>query len=166
MARRLSVCRLGFALALVATTASAAPPACREPGRFVTRDDTVADRETGLTWRRCSLGLAWSAANRCDGELAQLTYGEAEAAAGKAGPDWRLPTADELVTLLTADCGGLAIDREIFSDVPISASGEGSAYWTSTPAGLDDMMITVDFRYGFPDMHSRGLAYHVRLVHR
>ena len=43
-----------------------------------------------------------------------------------------------LVTLLTADCGGLAIDREIFADVPMNASGEGSAYWTSTPAGLDE----------------------------
>ena len=137
---------------------------CSQPDRFAPNDDEIADRQSGLVWKRCSVGLEWLDVDGCRGEISGLTLPEAEAAAQRAGAGWRLPTADELLALVMRDCGEPAIDETAFPDIPLDVGGEASLYWTSTPAGMLDMSVTVDFRYGFYDMHSRGLKYFVRLV--
>ncbi len=156
-----------FALALTCcTSAKAAQTApCHDAARFALDEDEATDRTTGLVWKRCSAGLEWlGAKDGCGGEIAVVNPERADDIARKAGAGWRLPTADELLSLVARACGEPAIDRQIFPDVPLDPGGEGSLYWTTTPAGMLDMMVTVDFRDGTYDMHSRGLNYYVRLV--
>ena len=146
------------------STAPAFAAPCHDPARFVLNDDEATDTRTQLVWKRCSEGLVWLDRDGCRGEIRQSPLETAIEQARKAGDGWRLPTADELLTLVARDCGEPAIDAEVFPDVPLDPGGEGSLYWTSTPAGMMDMTVTVDFRDGTYDMHSRGLHYFIRLV--
>lgn len=100
------------------------------------------------------------------GEATPRPFAAALDHAARAGAGWRLPTADELLRLADRSCGAPAIDPEAFPDVGINPTGEGMLYWSSSEAGLLDMIVTVDFEDGSYDIHSRGLAYHVRLVRR
>lgn len=119
---------------------------------------------TGLVWQRCSIGLKVAADGRCTGERAELSFPEAEAAAKAAGAPWRLPTARELGGLVDQDCGTPAIDRTIFQDVSDSTDEGAEEYWTSTPAGLDEMMYFIDFSFGHADIRSPGFRRYARLV--
>ncbi|MFO1118234.1 MAG: DUF1566 domain-containing protein [Beijerinckiaceae bacterium] len=151
-------------LAALMLFAHGASAACSDPRRFVLDDDEARDTKTGLVWKRCSLGLVWLDRDGCRGEIAQAKLEAARAAAAKEGGGWRLPSADELLTLVMRGCGEPAIEAAAFPDVPLDVGGEGSLYWTSTPAGMLGMTITIDFRDGTYDMHSPGLGYYVRLV--
>lgn len=83
-------------------------------GRYQDNDDgTVTDVKTGLQWMRCSLGQKWNGAN-CIDESKTYTWNESLQIAkklinhrgGYAGyRDWRLPTKDELVTLVYCSSG-------------------------------------------------------------
>lgn len=137
---------------------------CWQPLRFAGEGAEVTDRSTGLVWQRCSHGLRWRDGAGCVGDIEAVRHAAATGLAAAAGPSWRLPTADELATLVRRDCGAPAIDGAVFPDVPDDPVGEGIAYWTATPAGLNDMVVTIDFSTGTADMHSRGLSYFVRLV--
>lgn len=163
MRRAARLASIAVAAALVGGPGGAIAACSTPPERFKADGASVVDHETGLVWQRCSLGLA-ARDTACTGEIERLTLAEASDAATWAGDGWRLPTADEMMSLLDPGCGSPAIDARVFPDVPIDPSGEGSLYWTSTEAGFEAMRITVDFRHAFPDMHSPGLAYHVRLV--
>lgn len=155
---------LVFAFALVCC-AHPLRAACHDPQSFTLDEDEATDRRTGLIWKRCSAGLEWlGEKDGCAGEILGATPTRAEEIARKAGPGWRVPNADELLSLVARDCGEPAIDKRVFPDVPLDAGGEGSLYWTTTEAGMLDMLVTVDFRDGTYDMHSRGLNYFVRLV--
>src|SRR5579859_3793713 len=85
--------------------------------RFVIDGDVVNDHTTGLTWTRKSVGdkaLDWKAA-------------KAACAAARVGgyEDWRLPTIQELLTLVDYNRSNPAIDTAAFEC-------ESSWYWTST----------------------------------
>lgn len=153
---------LATLLFALAHPAARANPCATE--RFVLDDEVAKDAKTKLVWKRCSHGLEWLDRDGCGGKIEGLPLNAAHDLARKAGGGWRLPTADELLTLVVRGCGEPAIDRDIFPDVPLDPGGEGSLYWTSTPAGMLNMTITVDFRDGTYDMHSPGLFYFVRLV--
>lgn len=156
-----------FAIAFIlcTQTGNAQTAPCYAPARFTLDGDEAVDNAAGLIWKRCSAGLEWlGEKDGCGGEIAVANPEQAEELARKAGPGWRVPTADELLDLVARNCGEPAIDARIFPDVPLDPGGEGSLYWTATPAGMLDMMIRVDFRDGTYDMHSRGLNYYVRLV--
>jgi len=131
--------------------------------RFLVKGPEVEDRKTGLVWQRCSLGLAWTRERGCTGARTGYFYPDAETAAARARP-WRLPTAEELGSLIDRDCGQPAIDTNIFPDVSGSVSEAAERYWTATPGGLDDMMVFMDFADGYADIHSRGFHLYVRLV--
>jgi len=155
---------LPFALVFASCAQAHAQP-CHDPARFALDEDEATDRRTGLVWKRCSLGLEWlGEKDGCSGEMIVANPQRAADLAGKAGAGWRVPNADELLALVVRDCGEPAIDRTVFPDVPLDPGGEGSLYWTTTPAGMLDMLVTIDFRDGTYDMHSRGLNYYVRLV--
>lgn len=77
--------------------------------RFQAHEDgTATDTVTGLTWMRCSVGQTWGGQG-CSGEASQLSWhqalraSEGFALAGHA--DWRLPTRDELYTLVYCSSG-------------------------------------------------------------
>ena len=68
------------------------------------QDGTVTHTKTGLTWQRCSVGQTWNDVD-CDGTATPLTYEKATALTSNVGgkTDWRLPTFQELRTLIDKD---------------------------------------------------------------
>jgi len=81
------------------STASASP---NERYRFLGKDQgIVEDIRTKLQWQRCSLGQTWNGAT-CAGEARKYTLDEAQRIA-PAG--WRLPTKDELASLVYCSSG-------------------------------------------------------------
>ncbi len=96
---------------------------------------TVFDTKTGLTWTRCPLGMQWNN-NTCQDVADRMDWGEAQSAIielnsqqdGHAGfHDWRLPTLEELGTLVESSCYEPAINSEIFPNTP------HTGFWSSTP---------------------------------
>jgi hypothetical protein len=152
------------ALVFLCMSQNGANAACADAPHFLVQADEAIDTRTGLVWKRCSSGLAWRGDEGCVGTIGGLSLQGARDLAAQTGHGWRLPDADELLSLVARDCGEPAIDAKVFPDVPLDAGGEGSLYWSSTDAGMLDMTVTVDFRDGSYDMHSRGLQYLVRLV--
>ncbi|MGD9889526.1 MAG: DUF1566 domain-containing protein [Halothiobacillaceae bacterium] len=69
-------------------------------------DGTVLDTTTGLRWMRCYFGQTWSG-NSCTGEARRMAWCDAMeiklAFAGKK--DWRLPTIDELHSIVCCPQG-------------------------------------------------------------
>lgn len=59
-------------------------------------DGTITDTKTNLTWRRCSVGQDWTG-RTCVGKAEELLW---EQAMQQVKDDWRLPTVDELETLV------------------------------------------------------------------
>ena len=81
------------------------PPANVAPNeryRFLGKDQgIVEDTRTKLEWQRCSLGQTWTGAT-CAGEATKYKWNEAQRIA-PAG--WRLPTKDELASLVYCSSG-------------------------------------------------------------
>ena len=70
--------------------------------RFLGKDqEIVEDIRTKLQWQRCSLGQTWNGVT-CAGEATKYQWDEARRAAS-AG--WRLPTKDELASLVYCSSG-------------------------------------------------------------
>ena len=132
--------------------------------RFELRGGDVLDRATRLLWRRCSVGLTWSKSAGCLGERSSLSFEDATTLARRAGRTWRLPTYEELARLIDRDCGSPAIDTAAFPDVTGSTEEGAEEYWTSTKAGINDMLHVVEFSYGYTDVRSPGFQRRARLV--
>lgn len=76
-----------------------------------------------------STGLEWSK-TLCGGK--RVTHEEALKAIAELGPDWRLPTREELLTIVDLSRHDPAIDTEKFPDT------KSEPYWTSTPCAWND----------------------------
>lgn len=119
---------------------------------------TARDTRTGLTWQRCGLGTHWRDGG-CRGELSAVDLADAQAAAPNG---WRLPTIEELATLVDEACDGLAIDRRAFPDLAAD-SGE-TPFWSSSFTGMAELYYYVDFGLRMIDAHSAGFALSARYV--
>jgi hypothetical protein len=155
-------------------------------GRYQDNNDgTVTDVKTNLQWMRFSLGQKWEN-ETCVGEAEGFTWKEAQQAAelinkhgGYAGyQDWRLPTIDELKSLVYCssgqpktwndtgeECEGdyarPTIDSGAFPNIPSSWSW----FWSASPlAGHSGRAWGVHFGSGDADYGSRDYYGHVRLV--
>ena len=72
-----------------------------------------------------------------------VTYAAAQEAIAALGPGWRMPTRQELESLLDLSCHDPAIDTEKFPDT------KSNGYWTSTPCAWNDAAVwVVDFYFG------------------
>ena len=128
----------------------------------------VYDKKTGLIWSRCTHGLSWKKGKGCVGEIELLTLSEARKIE-KNNQGWRLPTVEELASLVELECEKYAINVTIFTDVP-SDEGE-STYWSTSTylsnIGIEKMpalFYTIDFQQGIVDAHTQGIPYRIRWV--
>jgi len=113
---------------------------------------TVSDKSTGLIWQQAKGEKhPWNDAKAyCDG----LSL------AGK--DDWRLPTKDELITIVDKNNFSPAIDESFFPEV---FGTSGVYYWTSTPVeGSDEEAHIVRFFDGEPATHETSRVDGVRCV--
>ena len=107
------------------------------------RDGTVTDKATGLMWRRCPLGYAFSDSttpndwsddscsavgiNQYNWLGALVAVKDVNSAGGEAGhTDWRLPNAKELSSLTEYSCEGESVNMNAFP----AAAGE---FWSASP---------------------------------
>jgi hypothetical protein len=139
--------KLTLSAALLALSVSSAK--AQTNTRLVIQGDTVYDKKTDLTWQRCSVGTRWNPTTQfCVGIKKVMTFDEANAAAWPGG--WRMPTSDELQTLLRGkNADGLYIDSAAFPD---AGDLPTSWYWSSTPNGASHGWF-VDFFNGGTDNH-------------
>jgi len=86
----------------------------------------IFDTKTGLTWARCALGTYWDKKN-CQNVPERMDWDKAHdiilelnnQQGGYIGfRDWRLPTLEELDTLVESKCYGPAINSAIFPKTP------------------------------------------------
>lgn len=129
-------------------------------GRFTLSPDgtQVTDGQTGLTWRRCSEGQAFSAGT-CINLASSFTY-QAALAHAKTQTGWRLPNVKELSSLLVA--GGMAptIDLTVFPATP--SAGCWSTSPTATMRGYVWFVTFGEGRLGYGDRDTH--KNHIRLV--
>ncbi|XCN72502.1 MAG: DUF1566 domain-containing protein [Candidatus Electrothrix aestuarii] len=156
------------------------PQKNRRIGQYIDHGDgTITDTETGLMWKRCAEGL--SGVNCEEGEMERYTWDEAVKRFKKidyAGyADWRLPTIDELKTLLQCskgkdkdgDCNDGSekptINQQAFPNTEAGRFFEAGQFWSGSPyAYLSDFAWFVGFNYGNSRAAFRNGVNAVRLV--
>jgi hypothetical protein len=95
--------------------------------------------------------LEWSPTLN-DGQ--RMSYDDAVEACSKLGDGWRLPTVQELLSIVDYTRYRPAIDVERFPDT------KSGAYWSSTPvAWASRAAWFVDFSYGVSSDFSRDYNY-------
>lgn len=124
---------------------------------------TVLHTPTHLTWQRCMVGQAWNGST-CTGTSSALNWEQAKALTSNlAGQtDWRLPTVQELDSLMDYTQSTNTINRQVFPEsapVPV---------WSSTTAAsANDTSFAwaSNFQYGgLMASHKLNEAHGVRLV--
>jgi len=142
---------------------------CSFPSKtLIATTDEVRDIKTGLIWRRCALGQTWQNNRGCVGEVELMRRAEVEEKARLLGEKWRLPTLDELLTLVDDRCQTPVINTKIFGKVR-DTTGEGANYLTASiylegDAAIPTLFYTIDLLNGGVDAHTKGFAGAVRLV--
>ncbi|MCC6915571.1 MAG: DUF1566 domain-containing protein [Rhodospirillaceae bacterium] len=91
--------------------------------RYVINGAQVFDKETKLTWQRCSLGQKWQEGAGCVGTPQDVSWAQAK----KMDGTWRLPTKDELSSLVSDACLRSA-NAEAFPGFTL----QHPTYWSST----------------------------------
>ena len=116
--------------------------------QFFCSDHTVKDVTTGVTWLRCSVGQAWDPSlDTCTGQIVKLNHEEIAialvAAKKQLGGNWRLPTRNELTSLVCDDCLPPKVNSKYFPNL------SAEAYWTSDKNWLNPRTYwTVNFMTG------------------
>jgi len=131
-------------------------------GRYLDKGDgTVTDQQTGLQWMRCSLGQTWDGQS-CQGDADTYTWDQAMKAAKSfsyAGyDDWRLPTIDELKSIVEKNKRP-AINHQAFPNTV------RAWFWSSSPHAYGSGSAwSVYFYGGYVDGSYKSNGFHVRLV--
>ena len=128
----------------------------------VNGDGTVTDTHTGLMWKQCAEGQSGP---DCKGSAGEFNWDVAmqipktlNQRGGFAGcHDWRLPTKDELASLVMHGRSNPVICTEAFPNAP------SNVFWSSSPGG-DSSAWRVYFGNGHVYGSSRSVAWAVRLV--
>lgn len=112
--------------------------------------------------------MSWKNGAGCVGEIQPLTLKEAREIE-HTNKKWRLPSIDELASLVDVACKNYPIDSTVFPDID-SDEGE-STYWSRTTylsneevKEMPSLFYTMDFMQGRVDAHTQGIAYRIRWV--
>jgi hypothetical protein len=113
---------------------------------FSNNDGTITDNATGLMWQQCGYGQTWDGDN-CTGSYGTRTWQQAldyvqdlNDANYLGYTDWRLPTRNELQSL---------VDFSIYDPATTFPNTVADAYWSSTTnAGNSDNAWYVHFSSG------------------
>lgn len=103
------------------------------PHYTVNGDGTVTDTKTGLMWKQCPEGISGKdcATGKADKFKWQYALDKAKAindGEGYAGhKDWRVPTIEELMSIINTNVKDPTIDSAAFPNTPFDA-----IYWSST----------------------------------
>jgi Protein of unknown function (DUF1566) len=131
--------------------------------RFILNGGEAIDRKSGLTWKRCSLGMHWDGKRGCAGTIRFASLDEAIRLAKAEGLEWRVPSGPELESIVDVGCGRPVVDTAVFPD--IRADDDGTAnYWTTNEVGAANLIYFFDFMTGAADGHSRGFQLAIRFV--
>ncbi|MBK1720678.1 hypothetical protein CKO23_00205 [Thiocystis violacea] len=94
----------------------------------------VRHERTTLEWKRCAEGQTWDAdARGCQGRPNAIPWAKAIKLAKGAGGEWRLPTGEELLTIIEKCHYSPAINPQVFPNT------KGVLFWSSSSdtGGLD-----------------------------
>lgn len=146
-------------------------------GRYLDNGDgTITDTKTKLMWKKCSEGQS---GDNCSGKASVYKWDDAMAKFGKG--EWRLPTREELRTLVYCSndtpqevawnhgCYGKddnasefqrpTVNQVVFPNMPVDV------FWSASPnAYLFTIASVVDFGRGYDIWDGKDLNYPVRLV--
>ncbi len=153
------LCMPGLQLGFLAAASAACDPSQsnRTPdARYQAKGDVIYDTKTDLTWQRCSVGQHWKEGAGCVGVIKQMSWDEAKA---QAQNGWRLPSKDELTTLLAPNCNKPSINEKAFPDMELDKLW----YWTSSENGAF-LAWLVNFADGNSNSYDRTDTGSVRLV--
>ncbi|MEY3514495.1 MAG: hypothetical protein RL420_1518 [Pseudomonadota bacterium] len=134
--------------------------ATRPNSRYAVLSGEVTDNVTGLIWKQCEVGRTGATCSQ--GVSAPLTFSQAQAvafSASKTTPAWRLPTRNELTSIVERKCSSPSINSTIFPGQP--SSGVWSA---TTNKEYPDAQWIVNFYNGFVTFVNASTTQHVRLV--
>ncbi len=139
-------------------------PATTPTDQFTDGEQEVTVETNGLMWKKCIEGLS---GDKCENGAPKLfTWQQALQQPGKVNEDgaatykdWRLPTLNELLSLVERQCQDPAINPNHFPNTP------SAAIWSQTPyADVPDSAWVVNFYYGLPFFEHRTNRLPVRLV--
>lgn len=131
--------------------------------RFILNEGQAYDQETKLTWSRCSAGTNWKASEGCVGAVKLMGLDAALVYAHKFGAGWRVPTIDELYSIIDQRSSYPVINTKVFRTV--KNSEEGMRYWSRTHVEeIPSLFYFVDFSDGLVDGHTKRFSLAVLLV--
>ena len=160
-----------------------------DAGLYQTSGHLVKDKKSDLMWMRCAQGQQWDGIT-CQGEATKFGWeksveNSSQYSDASGYNDWRLPTADELKTLIQCSNGnipdfsgndyvcGSGFDEPVISQ-EIFPNTVNYWYWTSTEklstwaeskkAIKKDMAVVIDFTDGGDGDFDKHNYYHSRLV--
>jgi Protein of unknown function (DUF1566) len=112
---------------------------------FLSGGAVVRSKVTGLEWKRCPEGMTFNAGSsvdhsmdRCNGTASTFNLESSKQFLAKAtaearrsdATDWRLPTMDELASIVEEACTIPAINTVVFPDTPVTW------FWADSPKVL------------------------------
>ena len=140
---------LCWPLPALAACRSDVPASAAAAGFRQLADGIVLQQATNRQWLRCALGQQWDPlAGSCTGRAYDYSYDNARLAARQARyagySDWRLPSYQELASLLEPRCMRPALNPAVFPAAP------AALFWTATPNGNQpDNGLVLDVADGF-----------------
>ena len=122
---------LGLILTIFAGSALAQAGPVTNP-RYLIKGDTVYDKQANLSWQRCSVGQRWIDGTGCVGTVELFDFRTAQRQASGA---WRLPTKEELPTLVDANRKAQQKKPMIDEVAFPNTDPKRQWYWTSDAVG-------------------------------
>lgn len=157
-----AVCSLAFANVAAVQCENNIPPNNPDSVYEDDGDGTVTDIRTELTWKKCSEGQSWNG-TICSGSVSSHNWADAlnrGLSTSYAGfSDWRLPSINELESLIENCASYPTINIDVFPNTPATMFWSGSPY-----VGGSDLAWYLGFYYGHSNYSYRHFELSVRLV--